>query len=314
MAKKFKVKADSLNVRKTPSSKGEKINSFLHGTVVTFIDKSEDEQWYLVESNAVKGWVAANFLVQYEETAEEIKYGAIFNIVLNSTIKNYNWKNRGLAKIGYYKGMALVFAKMYCKLKTGDAVATEMAKANTGNLKKDVLAYYADLFDAAGMSNENDGIDTLRHLFVFMIGLGMRESSGKYCEGRDMAANNTSSETAEAGLFQTSYNAVSSSPLLKTIFLEYKANPNGFENVFKDGGISCSVSNWEDYGTGEGREFQRLSKKCPAFAVEFTGVALRNIRGHWGPVNRYKVELKKECNQMLLQVQQLVDTNNLCPI
>ena len=42
------------------------------------------------------------------------------------------------------------------------------------------------------MRNDVSGTDTLRHLFVLMIGLGMRESSGRYCEGRDQSASNTS--------------------------------------------------------------------------------------------------------------------------
>jgi hypothetical protein len=40
-----------------------------------------------------------------------------------------------------------------------------------------------------------------------MLGHGMRESSGRHCEGRDLSADNVQSDTAEAGLFQTSYNA-----------------------------------------------------------------------------------------------------------
>ena len=52
------------------------------------------------------------------------------------------------------------------------------------------------------MDNDAAGVDTVRHLFVLLIGLGMRESSGKYCEGRDKSASNRSAETAEAGLFQ----------------------------------------------------------------------------------------------------------------
>ena len=38
--------------------------------------------------------------------------------------------------------MALVYAKVYCKLKAGDASAREMAKANTGNVDKDALALH----------------------------------------------------------------------------------------------------------------------------------------------------------------------------
>ena len=49
----------------------------------------------------------------------------------------------------------------------------------------------------------------------------MRESSGKYCEGRDKSADNTTAETAEAGLFQTSFNARRSSPLLPKLFAEF---------------------------------------------------------------------------------------------
>jgi hypothetical protein len=53
-----------------------------------------------------------------------------------------------------------------------------------------------------GMDNSADGVDTLRHLFALQLGLGMRESSGQYCCGRDMSADNVSAETCEAGLFQ----------------------------------------------------------------------------------------------------------------
>ena len=78
--------------------------------------------------------------------------------------------------------MAVVYAKVYCKLKAGDPVAKEIAKANTGNAEKDALAHYAQKFRDAGMNNSVAGVDTLRHLFVLLTGLGMRESSGKYCK------------------------------------------------------------------------------------------------------------------------------------
>jgi hypothetical protein len=59
--------------------------------------------------------------------------------------------------------------------------------------------------------------------------------------------------------------------------------------------------------TGDGAEFQRLSKACPAFAAEFTAVGLRNIRKHWGPINRREVEVRSECEAMLRRVQTAVD-------
>ena len=92
---------------------------------------------------------------------------------------------RGRAPLGYIKGMAVMFAVALRKLAQGDPAAVEMARAATGDGHRDALAYYASRFAALGMRNDVSGIDTLRHLFVLMIGLGMRELSGRYCEGRD---------------------------------------------------------------------------------------------------------------------------------
>jgi len=57
-----------------------------------------------------------------------------------------------------------------------------------------------------------------------------------------------------------------------------------------------------------------LSKACPAFAVEFAAVGLRNIRTHWGPINTRTAEIRAECDALLTQVQNLVDQNNLCSL
>ncbi|MFN8490555.1 MAG: M23 family metallopeptidase [Caldilineaceae bacterium] len=246
--------------------------------------------------------------------AEAATRGALDRIVqvaAQSAIARYPWRNRGVAPPGYIKGMALVYARVYCKLKAGDAAALEMAKANTGNPVKDALAHYAAEFKAAGMNNQSAGVDTLRHLFVLLMGLGMRESSGRYCEGRDTSASNTTAETAEAGLFQTSYNARRANPLMLQVFRQYLANPSGFVEVFREG-VRCRKANLENFGEGDGREFQRLSKACPAFAAEFAAVGLRNVRRHWGPINRKVAEIRPECDAMLMQVQKVVDEFNLC--
>jgi len=209
----------------------------------------------------------------------------ITQIAAQSEIARYAWKDRGIAPKGYIKGMALVYARVYCKLQAGDAAATEMANASSADGSHDALAWYDPIFAAAGMKNDTAGADTLRHLFVLLIGLGMRESSGRYCEGRDKSASNTTAETAEAGLFQTSFNARTANPLLPTIFAQYSENPSGFLDVFKEG-VRCSAADLENFGSGDGEEFQSLSKACPAFAAEFAAVGLRHIRTHWGPINR----------------------------
>lgn len=236
----------------------------------------------------------------------------ITQIAENSVIATYRWKERGIAPKGYIKGMALVFSRVYCKLKAQDPVALEMSKADTGNNEKDVLSWFSQEFLGAGMDNSIEGIDTLRHLFVLLIGLGMRESSGKYCQGRDAGASNTTSDTAEAGLFQTSFNIRSSNPLLPQLFNTYKNAP-GFLEIFKEK-VTCRDRDIENFGTGDGREYQKLAKECPAFAVEFTAIAARNRRKHWGPINKKTLEIKKECDDMLIQIQNEVDKYNLCPL
>jgi hypothetical protein len=239
-------------------------------------------------------------------TAEPIDQ--ITRIAAASDVARFSWKNRGVAPAGYIKGMALVYARMYCKLKAGDAAAVEMAKAKTADADRDALAWYDQIFAAAGMNNGLAGVDTLRHLFVLLMGLGMRESSGKHCEGRDRSASNITAETAEAGLFQTSFNARGASPLLLTLFAQYSADPSGFVDVFKEG-VQCSAASLENFGSGEGKEFQRLSKECPAFAAEFAAVGLRNVRKHWGPITRREAEVRPECDVMLRQVQAVVDAS-----
>jgi hypothetical protein len=225
-----------------------------------------------------------------------------------SELARFNWRDRGRAPAGYIKGMALTFGRVYCKFKAGDAAALDMAAKNSGNPLRDALAWYDEIFADAGMSNTASGADTLRHLFVLLTGLGMRESSGKHCEGRDTTAHNTTADRAEAGLFQVSFNARAASPLLPQIFAAYKANPSGFLDVFKEG-VRCSPASLENFGDGDGREFQRLCKQCPAFAAEFAAVGLRHIRKHWGPINRRQAQVRPECDALFSQVQAAIDAS-----
>ena len=238
----------------------------------------------------------------------------ISDLAASSAIASYDWKNRGKAPAGYIKGMAVSYAKLYHELGAGSAAAIEMAKAMTDDASKDALRHYEDVFKQAEMDNTKDGADTLRHLFVLMLGLGMRESSGKHCEGRDRSANNTTAETAEAGLFQTSWNARRASPLLPKLFTDFMASPTpSYLDIFKEG-VHCKEANLENFGDGDGRDFQKLSKECPFFAVAFAAIGLRNIRRHWGPINRHDAEIKPDADAMFMEVQTLVDHDKLGPL
>jgi hypothetical protein len=232
-----------------------------------------------------------------------------------SAIAAYKWADRGKAPAGYIKGMAVSYAKVYYDLGTGNgnarANAAEMAKAMTADESKDALKHYEEIFQQAGMDNSKDGPDTLRHLFVLMLGLGMRESSGRYCEGRDKSADNTTAETAEAGLFQTSFNARRASPLLPKLFDDFRVKPTpSYLDVFTEG-VRVKDAELENFGTGDGRDFQKLSKECPFFALQFAGIGLRNLRKHWGPINRRAAEVKAEADTLFKDVQKLVEQEKL---
>ena len=184
----------------------------------------------------------------------------------------------------------------------------------TADASKDALKHYEEVFQQAGMDNTKAGVNTLRHLFVLMLGLGMRESSGKHCEGRDRSAHNTTAETAEAGLFQTSFNARRASPLLPKLFTDFMAKPApSYLDVFKEG-VRCSDANLQNFGEGDGRDFQKLSKECPFFAAQFAAIGLRNIRKHWGPINRRDAEVKADADTLFKEVQKLVDQDKLGPL
>lgn len=235
----------------------------------------------------------------------------IIQIAAESEIARYAWLNRDRASMGYIKGLAVMYVRMGCKLKAGDPVAVEVSKEPGKDANVDALTYYADIFEQAGLPGDTAD-DRLRQLFVLLMGLGMRESSGRWCEGRDRSASNTSGEKAEAGLFQTSWNARTGSALMPKLFGDY-AGRTDFLSVFKEG-VTVRDRDLENFGTGDGLEFQRLSKNCPAFAVEFAAVGLRNVRKHWGPINNRAAEVKRKADAMYRQVGQLADAQGICPV
>lgn len=147
--------------------------------------------------------------------------------------------------------------------------------------------------------------DTLRHLFVLMTGLGMRESSGRACEGRDQSASNGTADTAKAGLFQCSCKLSSAHPLLGTLFAYYQGSTDLLD-IFMQG-VKPRPSKLVNFGVGPGAKFQYLTKHCPLFAVHFAGIGLRHRYRHWGPVIRKEVEIRPECDALLRSVEQIVD-------
>ena len=233
----------------------------------------------------------------------------IYDVVSKSAIAKYPWKSRGVAPLAYTNGMALAFSSQLVRLANGHSAAIEMAKADTHDDLKDALSWYRSNFTAKGMSNATAGPDTLRHLFVLMLGLGMRESSGHHCEGVDRSAGASSqtADTAEAGLFQMSWDAHVASKEIDKLMDEYEDDEGlCFLGAFAEG-VQCGTSSWANIGSGKGHDFQKLAKQCPGFAVASAAVCLRVNRKHFGPINRKEAEIVTAADTMFMDVQRLVD-------
>lgn len=233
----------------------------------------------------------------------------IIAVARKSSVATLNWKDRGTAPAGYVNGMAVAFGRVYANLCRNESAAMDMAQADTGNAATDAIAHFQPEFSKLGMDNSDGGTHVLRHLFVLLYGLGMRESSGEYFAG---TGGNTAATTAEAGLFQVSYNSHSSSPELDKLFRYYKGRDD-FIEIFREGAVAKNAAelaaNLQDWGNGTGADFQHLTKACPAFAVEYAAVLLRHDRQYSGPINLKNVELRTECDGLFSQVQALIDGN-----
>ena len=133
--------------------------------------------------------------------------------------------------------MAVMFATVQRKLAQGDPAALEMAKPASSDTNRDALAHYASAFAALGLRNDRGGVETLRHLFVLMFGLGLRESSGRYCEGYDREPNRNrlTSETAEAGLLITGMRA-RSRPSSSRYATSTAETGGGYKSIFAERG------------------------------------------------------------------------------
>jgi uncharacterized protein (TIGR02594 family) len=234
---------------------------------------------------------------------------AIRRIASESPIASYLWRDRGQAPRGYTQGMALSFAQDYLRLIAEHPAVVKFTRARQNSDKDALNLYAADYRRIGAASNESGGLNVLINLYALMLGSGMRESSGKHCCGRDKSASNVTSDTAEAGLFQTSYNAAgASNPEFDDVMNEFtREHGYCYLEVFAEG-VSCSESDWDCYGSGRGFQFQQLCKNCPMFAVETHALTLRSLCNHYGPVIRHEVELKSEALDLFEAVEAYMRT------
>lgn len=221
--------------------------------------------------------------------------GDILEIALNSDCAKAKYLDRGTPPKNYLKGIALSYARSVCN---PNSEQFKIISQPLGDASKDALAHYG-----LNPKDENDRLDLV---YSLMVGSAGRESSWRWCVGRDQSAFNVEADTCEAGLYQTSFNSKSASPVLLKIFESYKASNKGcFADEYK-GKTTCKENDLTNYGIGEGVKFQELSKSCPGFATEYHAVMLRVRRSHYGPVNRKTSEIKPVCTDMFGKIRKAV--------
>lgn len=311
-----------VNLRAGPSTGTAVLHVIPSGDLATVLASAPQNNFYNVRHGGADGWASGTYFDKACTTTtpdaspptDGATLGSIEAIAAGSSCYKYSWPNRGQAPLGYVKGVADVFARAVCNPTRSDVVLVSKAKTTDG--VHDALAWYATEFTNLGMSNDVAGVDTLRHVYTLLLGLGMRESSGEYCCGRDTSATNTTANSAEAGAWQTSYDSHTLSVELPKLFTAFKASSAGcFLSTFEQG-VTCSAANWENWGSGDGFDFQKLEKECPGFAAAYAAVMLRvsgGSVGHYGPLRTKAAEVRPECDAMLKQVQTLVTANpGLC--
>jgi len=232
--------------------------------------------------------------------------GKIDQAVIHSGVSDINWPGRGRAPSGYLNGMAKTYTLAVQRYRKGDAAAQIMAMAETGDGGTDALTHMKAEFLNVGMKNDKAGRDTLRHLFVLLTGLGMRESTGNHWKGKDPGAKNTTADTCEAGLFQASWNLRSASSQIPRLFDEYRIDPNAFRPSFTVG-VRATAAELENFGVGQGVLYQFMAKHSPAFAAFVTAIGLRYRRQHWGPINRREARIEPRINDLFKDLQLLIE-------
>jgi len=222
----------------------------------------------------------------------------------NQDLAPFKWGNRGRPPAGYLEGVARTYAKSYCDLKAGASYSKTVAGplSSKTDSKKRPLDALTWLQIPAGTD-----VERLRATYALAISLGMRESSGNTTEGRDATADAApTSDNAEAGLYQVSYDSFDGSPLFETLWSEYRSAPQHcLLDTFRKGVID---KNMPIVGSDNGAAFQKFTKECPGFATEYVALMLRTQATHFGPLraknpNDTKARHFPACDSLLLTVQ-----------
>lgn len=225
-------------------------------------------------------------------------HGKLHDIALSSECASSPHDEQGKPPKSFLRGITLSFARAVCH--PGEK-AVQIASQPVGSASVDFLAHYG--------LNPATHQERLATTYSLLVGSAARESSWRWCVGKDPGASNTTAETCEAGLYQTSWNSRAASPALTDLFRKFQASKQGCFAVEYRGATTCSEANLKNWGTGEGVAFQLLTKECPGFASEYHAVMVRVRRTHYGPINAKKSLVKPECTAMFRKIRAAVEAD-----
>lgn len=227
-------------------------------------------------------------------------------IAASSSCSRISFVKHGHPRKGWLKGTAIVYARAICNPNRPEVKAASVPPGSN-----DAISYY-------GL-----GGNTLRNTYALMVGLAARESEWKYCCGRDMGSDFKTADSAEGGFLQTSYGArmgkdgvLRANGAINDLYLKWKASDKSkcLLAEYKEGvdPDDCDGGNAKNWGTGEGVEWQKLSKTCPAFAAEYGALVMRynaGARGEFGPIRTKAAEFHSECADMFKMIEDFVAVN-----
>ncbi|MCJ8278152.1 MAG: hypothetical protein HRT44_08120, partial [Bdellovibrionales bacterium] len=196
---------------------------------------------------------------------------------------------------GAYYGLVLTMARSICR-SNDDLVRMAIVTGRGG--RNDALSHY-------GQPPQNER-ESLVRTYTLLLSHIYQETSGEFWEGVDITNSSSfTSETAEAGLCQSSNNihnvgSESARRGFARLNQEYQNSDLCLTDTFSRG--LNPESGREVIGSGDGAEFQRLMRTCPASAVEHCAIAIRHGMRWFGPLIKKKAPYIQACENTMERV------------
>jgi hypothetical protein len=220
-----------------------------------------------------------------QTAAAPIDEARVADIISQSQCATGPWKqgDSGHAPNALLKGLATVYLRSYCEVKTGAVAASRDMSRPVASKPHEVFAYFESELNTNSIALDTS-TQRLRALFTLGVGVAMNESDGNPTAGPYIKDN---AVKAEAGLFQMSYDSLTAAPTpsewLAKLYASYQADTSKCQSgIFMQGQRDLKLKVIGE-GTAAGA-FQSFTKECPAFATEYGLVELRVKPTYFGTV------------------------------